>query len=268
VITGRATLTRFDVAEGQAQGRAFSLVAAHAENDAPNQIAGAVTLGFQGPAERWAGFVDEMRRDLPAPFRLESPASSTALSLAAGVRTLQVIGVSAHGGYPHRGANPVPPALALVERAIARGSVEGDVRGRGSFALDLRLIPEMPLAEGRMGALDDLGRWSREHLPNARADAPLERARGGYAIAPDHPAVLKLERILRELSAEPGIFGEYGGTDASSLSGIRTPAGEPLPALVFGSMDRASHIHEAEESVDPAMIGRVSLAIERYARAP
>ncbi len=209
VLTGRATLTRFDVADGQAQGGAFSLVAAHAENDAPNQIAAAVTLGLRGPDGRWPALVDELRRDLPAPFRLDAPAPSTALALASGVQTVQIVGVSAHGGYPHRGANPVPAALSLIERAIARGSVDGEARGRGSFALDLRLIPEMPLSEGRSAALEELRRWSREHLPKARVEAPLERARGGYFIAPDHPAVRKLERILRELSAEPGIFGEY-----------------------------------------------------------
>ena len=110
--------------------------------------------------------------------------------------------------------------------------------------------------------------WASSHDPSVRVAAPEVRARGGYALPIDHPAVGKLERILRGQQMEAGIFGEYGGTDASSLSGVRTPSGAMLPALVFGSMDRASHIHEAEESVDPVLIGKVSKAIEQFAREP
>jgi len=105
-------------------------------------------------------------------------------------------------------------------------------------------------------------------LPHAQFDAPLARARGGYALAPDHPFALQLERLCAELFHEPGVFGEYGGTDASSLVGVRTPAGDPLPALVFGSMDREAHIHEAEESVDPRTLAAVAVLIERFVREP
>ena len=67
---------------------------------------------------------------------------------------------------------------------------------------------------------------------------------------------------------KPASLASTGGTDASSLSGITATTGGPLPALVFGSMDRVAHIHEAEESVDPRLIARISSAIERYAREP
>ncbi|HEV2519072.1 MAG TPA: M20/M25/M40 family metallo-hydrolase [Thermoplasmata archaeon] len=269
VITGRATLTRFDVDEvpGAPDG-AISLVVAHAENDAPNQIAAAVTLGFRAPDDRWDDFVRSLRAALPPPFRLESPANATALQLPPGVRTIQLAGVSAHGGYPHRGANPVSPALALLERAIALGWLSGATLGRASFSVDLRLIPEMALEAGRGEALRHMGSWLQEHLPSAQVDAPLARARGGYALPIDHPAVQKLERLLAARFGEHGVFGEYGGTDASSLAGIRTPQGAPLPALVFGSMDRSSHIHEAEESADPRSIGLISEAIEAFVREP
>jgi len=40
-----------------------------------------------------------------------------------------------------------------------------------------------------------------------------------------------------------------------------------MPALVFGSMDRAAHIHEAEESAEPRLIGAISEVIYRYVRA-
>ncbi|MGP8135084.1 MAG: M20/M25/M40 family metallo-hydrolase, partial [Thermoplasmata archaeon] len=47
VITGRASVTKFDVG-GVAPGEKLRLVAAHAETDAANQIARAVTLVFEG----------------------------------------------------------------------------------------------------------------------------------------------------------------------------------------------------------------------------
>ncbi|MCI4358330.1 MAG: M20/M25/M40 family metallo-hydrolase [Thermoplasmata archaeon] len=266
VITGRATLTRFDLQEGDRAGGGFALVSAHAENDAPNQIAAAVTLGFAGPPEGWEGLIERMREALPVPFRLESPATSTALAIAPEVRTVQILGRSAHGGYPHRGANPVPAALSLIDRLLESRSISVTSRGRASFAVDLRLIPEMPLEPERQQTLDRLNRWATDQLPSARVDAPRTRARGGYAIPIDHPAVQKLARILRERLGESGVYGEYGGTDASSLSEITTPTGAALPALVFGSMDRESHIHEAEESVDPRLIAQVSATIEQYAR--
>ncbi|HKS59771.1 MAG TPA: hypothetical protein VJS68_03215, partial [Thermoplasmata archaeon] len=76
------------------------------------------------------------------------------------------------------------------------------------------------------------------------------------------------EAIVRETLRQPGIFGEYGGTDASALSDLRTPTGSPLPALVFGSMDRSAHIHEAEESADPRMIEGVAETICRFVQEP
>jgi hypothetical protein len=79
---------------------------------------------------------------------------------------------------------------------------------------------------------------------------------------------VKLERILRETLGAHGITGEYGGTDASALREVRTPAGAKLPALVFGCMDTDSHIHEAEESADPRKIAGVAATIERFVREP
>ncbi|HEV2167017.1 MAG TPA: M20/M25/M40 family metallo-hydrolase [Thermoplasmata archaeon] len=268
VITGRATVTRFDLSDVSAEPGEPAVVAAHAENDAPNQIAGAVTLGFRTTSEGWERLVSELRPLVAPPFRLAVPAGPTALTLPSEVRTLQVIGVSAHAGYPHRGANAVPLALRLLEKALDLGLVSRSARGHASFSVDYRLTPETTLEAGRGEVLARLEATVGPRLPAARIDAPLTRARGGYAIAIDHPAVRKLERILRARTGEAGVFGEYGGTDASSLSGISARSGGPMPALVFGSMDRASHIHEAEESVDPRMIARISETIEQYAREP
>jgi hypothetical protein len=65
-----------------------------------------------------------------------------------------------------------------------------------------------------------------------------------------------------------GVYGEYGGTDASSLVGLQTSKGEPIPALVFGLMGRTSHIHEAEENLDPVGVARVSETIRRFVLEP
>jgi hypothetical protein len=124
----------------------------------------------------------------------------------------------------------------------------------------------MDLSSGRDEILEGLRASLATELPTARAEAPEVRARGGYALAPTHPMAERLERLCAELFDAPGVFGEYGGTDASSLVGIRTPSGEALPALVFGSMDRDAHIHEAEESVDPRSIAKVAGLIERFVR--
>jgi hypothetical protein len=62
------------------------------------------------------------------------------------------------------------------------------------------------------------------------------------------------------------VYGEYGGTDASSLVGVKTPKGKPIPALVFGSMDRSARIHQSEESVDPKLLGGVVRTIVDFVR--
>ncbi len=268
VITGRATLTRFDLRGVQPVDGSTTLVAAHAENEAPNQIAAAVTLGFAGPPNRWEAFVEELAERLPKPYRIESPPKGTSLPPKPGVNLLQVVGRSSHAGYPHRALNPVPAALTLLDAALRDGLINPRTRGEATFSVDLRLIPEMAMEGERAHTLAGLEGWARSESPNARVEAPPSRARGGYALPPDHPAIKKLERIMRSRFDEPGVFGEYGGTDASSLLGLRASDGGPLPALVFGSMDRAAHIHEAEESADPRLIARVSETIEAFAREP
>ncbi|HTP56436.1 MAG TPA: M20/M25/M40 family metallo-hydrolase [Thermoplasmata archaeon] len=264
VITGRASVTKFDVG-GVAPGEKLRLTAAHAETDAANQIARSVTLVFEGPGQ--GALTDRLRPLLPAPYRLE-PASATAVAVPPGSLAVQVVGEAAHGGYPHRGRNPVPAALALLRGAASAGIVDGKSMGSAQFTVDLRLPPEMELADGLREALGTVERWTSAHSLSARIEAPPSRCRPGYALPPDHPAALKLDRILRATVGAHGLRGEYGGTDASALRGLSTPGGEPLPALVFGSMDDAAHIHDAEESVDPRLLAGVARAIERFVREP
>jgi len=130
------------------------------------------------------------------------------------------------------------------------------------------LIPEMPLETGLRAVLGYARDWSAAHDPETRVDAPPDRCRGGYALPPDHPALLKMERILSSVFGVKGVYGEYGGTDASSLIGLRTSRGEALPALVFGLMTRTSHIHEAEENLDPVGVARVTETIRRFVLEP
>ncbi|MCI4353455.1 MAG: M20/M25/M40 family metallo-hydrolase [Thermoplasmata archaeon] len=267
-ITGRATVTKFD-ATGELDGPAgrSRVGAIHAETDATNQIAQSVTLVVHGAAPQLSRLSGDLALLLPPPFRLET-ARATALTVPAGSLALSVVGTSAHAGYPHRGHNPVPATLQLLDRALRSGLLDSVSPLAATFGVDLRLIPEMPMDVGVQAALDYARSWSSTHDREARVDAPPDRGRGGYALRSDHPALLKMERILASVFGVPGIFGEYGGTDASSLLGLRTPRGEPLPALVFGLMGRTSHIHEAEENLDPIGVARVTETIRRFIAEP
>ncbi len=267
-ITGRATVTKWDVAaeQGAASGRPL-VRAIHAETDATNQVAQSVTILFEGSFPQLEALPGQLSLLLSPPFRLER-GGATSLEVLPGTLALSVVGQSAHAGYPHRGHNPVPAAVALLDRALRAGWLDGSSGLNSTFGVDVRLIPEMAMEAGAHAALDYARTWSAVHDSEARIEAPPDRGRGGYALPPDHPALLKMERILGSVFGAKGVYGEYGGTDASSLVGIRTPRGEPLPALVFGLMGRTSHIHEAEENLDPTGVARVTETIRRYVLEP
>lgn len=266
VITGRASVTRFDVG-GVAPANSLRLTAAHAETDAANQIARSVTLVFEGPSSALSALTERLRSLVPSPFQLE-PVGVSSLVVPRAALGLSLVGTAAHGGYPHRGHNPVPVALDLLRRAAADGTIDAKSTGATTFTVDLRLPPEMELADGLRQALGRVESWIGTHAPSARIEAPPGRCRPGYAFPAGHPAAAKLDRILQATVGAHGLQGEYGGTDASSLRGLTTPRGGPLPALVFGSMDDAAHIHDAEESVDPTLLAAMARTIERFVREP
>jgi len=267
VLTGRLTVTRFDATAVEPLPPDLTLAALHAETDAANQIAESVTLVFQGKGIDRTALADRLGPLVAPPFRLDDH-PTTALRVPAGSIAVAIVGKSAHGGYPHVGLNPVSATFGVLRAALAAGWISADVRYTATFALDLRLPPEMALAEGRDPVLA-AGRAAIARLGiAARLDAPPGRSRRGYALAPDHPVAVRLDRILAATFGAAGVFGEYGGTDASTLAELVTPAGEPLPAIVFGSMDRSANIHQAEESADPRAIGGVARAIERFVREP
>ncbi len=268
VITGRATVTRLDVASVGDAGAVPRLRVAHAETDAANQIARAVTLLLDGPAPELASLPDRLRTLVAAPYRLE-PAGATSLERRDGSLALQLIGEAAHGGYPHRGHNPVPATLRLLEGAMRARWIDSAAPTSTTFTVDVRLTPEMELDQGLAAAFEDVRARAPPGLSSARLVAPPERCRPGYALPPGDPSAKKLARILRETVGGDGeILGEYGGTDASSLRGVLTPGGAPIPALVFGSMDTIANIHDAEESVDPRLLAGVARTIERFVREP
>lgn len=267
VITGRASVTRFDVGGVEPPAQGTRLVAAHAETDAANQSAAAVTLLFRGAVELLQELPARLGPLVSEPFRLQL-AGATSLSIPAGVLALQMVGEAAHGGYPHRGHNPVPPVLLLLRAAIDRQLIDGQAMGPATFTVDLRLIPEMELEAGVETALRYVRAYAQNHSPHARIEAPPARCRAGYALPVDHPAVLRFAKILKETMGASGVRGEYGGTDASALRDLRTPNGDALPALVFGSMDPDAHIHDAEESADPRKIAQVATTIARFVREP
>lgn len=267
VITGRATVTKFDFQRTGATVAGVGVVAVHAETDAANQVPASVTMVLEGPGAELERLADSLAGLLPPPFHLEKD-GATALSVPPGMRAVQVVGIPCHGGYPHLGANPVPPTLELIRAAAFDGLLGIDEVGTATFTVDLRLTPEMELNDGIAAAKGYVQQWSLAHDPYAQLEAPPGRCRSGYALPPDDPTVKKLERILAGIFGVHGVWGEYGGTDASSLRGLRTPEGRPLPALVFGSMDPDAHIHDAEESADPRLIGGVVRAIEQFVREP
>ena len=267
VITGRASVTRFDVSDVAPTDEGVRLITAHAETEAANQSAASVTLLFRGPSGPLRELPGRLSSLVAAPFRL-APAGATSLSVPPEALALQLIGEAAHGGYPHLGHNPVPATLRLLRAAVERDLIDGRAKGKAIFTVDLRLIPEMELADGVGQALRYVRAYIDNRSPNARIEAPPARCRAGYALPVDHPQLLRLAGILRETLGASGIRGEYGGTDASALRDLTTPKGEPMPALVFGSMDHTSHIHDAEENADPRKIAAVATTIERFVREP
>ena len=267
-ITGRATVTKWDVAADRDGTTPRPRVTAiHAETDATNQVAQSVTLVFQGSGSQLSALPAQLAGFVSPPFRIE-PAGATSLRVPEGSVAISVVGQSTHAGYPHRGHNPVPAALGVLDRALRAGLLDDSASLVATYGVDLRLIPEMSLDAGLRVVLEATRSWSEAHDADARVVAPPERCRGGYALPPDHPALLKMERILGSVFGARGVYGEYGGTDASSLIGLRTSRGEPLPALVFGLMGRTSHIHEAEENLDPVGVARVTETIRRFVLEP
>jgi acetylornithine deacetylase/succinyl-diaminopimelate desuccinylase-like protein len=281
-ITGRATLTKMDLTlpPGHApRAEVPRLDRAHAESDAANQIPEAVTLSFEGDPARLDTLLVFLEKHVTDPYHLvvlkdegSGGAGSKPAPRSDRRLRLRVVGRAGHGGYPHRAANPVPVSVSLLQAAGQAGVLDPTLPEVGAFTLDLRSPPEMP-SDDVLALFDNRFRLLRSELPGATYKAPDSRRRSGYALDPGHPAVVAVRRAFERVKGgEVGVFGEYGGTDASSLRDVRTPKGEPLPAIVVGAMDPEARIHDADENVDPALLGLVqNLLVEvlrTYPNAP
>lgn len=270
-ITGRATLTQFDLSvESQSTSTRAELPRlerAHAESDAANQIPESVSLAFQGDPARLDGLVAFLEKHVTEPFRLVArplPSRGTPSPHPPRHLALSVVGRAGHAGYPHRASDPVPVTVALLRAAVQEGLLDGGSPANGGGTLDLRSPPEMPSGDV-IALFDNRFRLLQSELPSARYECPDDRRRSGYAIDPGHPAVVAVRRVFDEvMGRDVGTFGEYGGTDASALRELTTPGGQPLPALVVGAMDRDARIHDAEESADPRLLGQVQELLVRF----
>lgn len=261
-ITGRATVTKMDLtfAEGKPKGPC-QLLKVHANSEAANQIPATVTVMLGGSEAATRPFLTSLQERIRPPFRVESRKSERGLAL-------DLIGRSGHGGYPHRAANPVPETVRLLSDTLRQGILEDDRVKEGAMTLDLRSPPEMESASA-YGIFESHFRALQTDVAGATAIVPPGRARSGYFLSPTDPVALRIQRVFSEVSGRPiGIYGEYGGTDASALRDITTPDGRHLPAVVLGSMDPAANMHDAEESLDPNRFREVVDLLVRLAETP
>jgi acetylornithine deacetylase/succinyl-diaminopimelate desuccinylase-like protein len=256
-ILGRATptLEHLDVREGH--GKGARLVRIHSNSLAANQIPASVSLTFAGSGPELQALRTFLSGTVRVPYRLtftETPATLT----------VQVVGVSGHGGYPHRARNPVPESTRLLLDGLQQGILaEGEVAA-GTMTLDLRSPPEME-AEQALAIFRNYFLRLENEVPGATAVVPPGRERSGYFVSPQNPRILLLQKTYEEVAGRPiGIYGEYGGTDASALRKIQTPKGDPLPVVVLGAMDPPAHIHDAEESIDPRYLNEVTRLLVRW----
>ncbi len=259
-ITGRATVTKIDaVGDGPAAPKGALLTRVHANSEAANQIPATVTLTFRGEAGSLGHLEKFLRGHMASPFRLEPTPAKEGW-------TVNVIGKSGHGGYPHRASNPVPEVVRLLTLAVREGIVQDHPLRDAVLTLDLRSPPEMEAANA-FGIFEGHFRSLQTDVAGASAVVPPGRARSGYFLSPQDPEATRIQGIFQEVAGRPiGIYGEYGGTDASSLREIRTPSGRPMPAVVLGSMDEDAHMHDAEESIDPRYFREVVDLLVRWVR--
>jgi acetylornithine deacetylase/succinyl-diaminopimelate desuccinylase-like protein len=246
-VPGRLTVTKLDWTS-KAEGP-FTFLSIHAETDSHNTIAEVVTVEYSATKE-----------GLDA-----AKAAIKDTGLASKVKWLdeekhddrrhgyfEVVGQGGHGGYPHRFDNPVNHALPIL-KAIA--ALPGTPEGTGSLGVDMRLVPEEDLTGGIKEYQEHFESAKAATLPGAKLLMPADRQRPGYFIPVTQPDVQMLKRAFDAVTGEPTrIIGEYGGTDASFFTPLKTPLGKPLVALMFGSMDHESNIHSIDENAKPELL--------------
>jgi acetylornithine deacetylase/succinyl-diaminopimelate desuccinylase-like protein len=256
-ITGRATVTKVEALCPAGSPKRASLLSVHANSLAANQIPATVTLKFQGEPAQLKALEAMLGKTVQDPFHIAPTKKGNNLAV-------DVVGRSGHGGYPHRAANPVPETVRLLSEAIRRDLISDIPVTKGELTLDLRSPPEMEYSQA-LDIFDNNFRSLELEMPGAKAVVPPGRARSGYFLSAADARAKRIQQIYEKVSGRKvGIFGEYGGTDASALRDLTTPSGEPMPAVVFGSMDQDANIHDAEESIDPRYYNEVVQLLIRW----
>ncbi len=174
VITGRASVTKFDRAAPAGASAGLRLVGVHAESDAANQIARAVTLLFEGPPGELAVLPSRLRPLLAPPFRLGDRRGHRTCGPAGRPRP-----PGGGGASSRRLPAPRPQPRAGLPRPAPRGTRPG-VGRPGRRAHHLHRRPPAPPRDGaRRGAARRAklrprrGRGPRSSRPHRGPPGPL-----------------------------------------------------------------------------------------------
>ena len=159
---------------------------------------------------------------------------------------MEILGKGGHAGLPHHFDNPVELSISVMEELKIAES------GTGRIGFDMRLIPE---EDPEKAFRKFLGFYRNIEPHGAKLTAPVERRKHGYFLNPKDPAVVLLKKSFEYVTGKKHkILGDYGGSDATSFIGLKTPDGKPLKALLFGSEGKETNIHGANENASPAAL--------------
>ncbi len=156
---------------------------------------------------------------------------------------IEILGRGGHASSPHSFKNPIELSLPVLSE------LNLSEKGKGMLGFDMRLIPE---EDPSVAYRKFLSFYKTIEPLGAILAAPTERRKHGYFLGPKDPAVLLLRRAFESVTGKKQkIVGDYGGSDATSFIGLKTPSGKPLKALLFGSEGPGTNIHGANENASP-----------------
>ncbi|MBI4015574.1 MAG: M20/M25/M40 family metallo-hydrolase [Candidatus Aenigmarchaeota archaeon] len=159
---------------------------------------------------------------------------------------IEILGKGGHAGLPHCFKNPIELSIPVMEELKIAES------GTGRIGFDMRLIPE---EDPNKAFRKFLGFYRSIKPSGAKLTAPPERRKHGYFLKPKDPAVVLLKKSFESVTGKKHkVLGDYGGSDATSFIGLKTPDGKPLKALLFGSEGKGTNIHGANENAPPSAL--------------
>lgn len=247
-ITGRFTVTKLEW-QSRGERNGLRLKRVHAETESYNAIPEIITVEFDATPEALAAAEKRLKGLGELSKRVEVE-ETTGEGVVEG--RIIIHGKGGHGGYPHRFDNPMDHAPRILEALFSAGPGQ---MGMASLGFDMRTIPEEE-PEVQFRELESHVKTGiRKLAPGAEFKVPDHGMRPGYYVPPEEPRVRLLQQAFEAVSGTaPAIIGEYGGTDASFFTHILTPAGEPMIALLFGSMDNEANIHSWNENAKPELL--------------